>query len=171
VRWGRRRSLLVDALMGAVSGLGAGWVMEKAQARIQGLGGERSKQREKEAQQRAGEPATVKAVGAAAGRLGIHLEESRKRRVGAVVHYVYGAAWGAVFGIAERKLEFPLLLAGVSFGAALWLVSDEILIPLFGFSLKPTNYPPSVHAKALAAHVVYGAATDGGYRLLSRVVS
>ncbi len=168
--WSGRRSLLADALMGAVSGLGASWVMEKVQARIQGLGSERVKQREKEAHQRAGEPATVKVAGAAAGRLGIDLTEPQKLKAGTIAHYMYGAAWGAILGIAERKLRIPLLLAGAAFGAALWLVSDEILIPMFGLSLKPTSYPPSVHAKSLAAHVVYGAATDGGYRLLSRVV-
>ena len=46
----------------------------------------------------------------------------------------------------------------------------ETLVPALGFSRKPWDYPASTHAKALASHLVYGAAMDAGFRLIDRTV-
>jgi uncharacterized membrane protein YagU involved in acid resistance len=83
-----------------------------------------------------------------------------------LVHYLTGAAFGAVFGVLARRVTAPPLLAGVAFGAAVWLVNDEGVIPALGLSRKPWEYPTSTHAKALASHLVFGTAMDAGYRVL-----
>lgn len=161
--------VLLRAALGAAGGLLASWVMEKAQARISALGSDATKRREERAQGDL-EPATYRAAEAAARLVGRSVPDGRKPLAGEVVHYATGAAWGALFGALAPRLPVPAIAAGAAWGAFVWLVNDEVLVPALGFSRRPTRYPPSTHAKALASHVVYGAATDAGYRALRRVV-
>jgi putative membrane protein len=62
-------------------------------------------------------------------------------------------------------------LAGIPFGAAVWLVADEVGVPAAGLANGPAEYPLSTHASALAAHVVYGATTELVRRNLVRALS
>jgi len=43
-------------------------------------------------------------------------------------------------------------------------------VPALGLARNATSYPASVHARALASHLVYGAATDASFRVLDRVL-
>jgi hypothetical protein len=165
----RRRSLAIDAALGALSGLAASWVMEWAQARIMAVGSDETRRREKEAQGDL-EPATYRAAEAAAHLVGRTLPAERKRVAAEVVHYATGALWGAAFGALAPRLPAPALAAGAAWGLVVWLANDELLVPALGLSRGPARYPPSTHAKALASHLVYGAATDAGYRALRAVV-
>jgi hypothetical protein len=164
VRPGLARALLG----GAASGLLASFVMEKVQARIQKLGSAETQAAEKDAQGDL-EPATSQTAGRAAGLVGRELSAEQRKTGGEIVHYAYGAAWGAAFGALARALRAPALAAGPLFGVLLWLASDEVLVPLAGLSREPSRYPASTHAKALAAHVVYGTAVGAGVRALANV--
>ena len=62
-------------------------------------------------------------------------------------------------------------LAGIPFGAALWLAADEIGVPAAGLAKGPAEYPVSKHASALAAHLVYGATTELVRRGLVRAIT
>lgn len=159
----RRRSLAVDLLGGIASGLFASWVMERAHKRIWRFGSKRVLEREKQAM--AGEPATIKVAETVAKPLGKRLSREEKKKGGELVHYGYGAAWGAAFGVLSRRLDLGPL-GGTLFGVALWLVSDELLVPLFGFSKSPREYPGTVHLKGLASHVVYGLSLGEAQSLL-----
>jgi uncharacterized membrane protein YagU involved in acid resistance len=160
----RRQALLTDVLGGLACGLIGSWVMSKAQAKvISRVGSARTKEREDAA---ASEPATVKAVKAITEPLGVSLDEDQLSKGGWIVHYAYGAAWGGLYAALSQRLKRAPLLFGAAFGALLWLVSDEVLVPAFGLAKKPTAYPPSVHLKSLATHVVYGAATAEAQRFL-----
>jgi hypothetical protein len=169
----RRDTIAVDAVLGAASGLLASWVMSAAYRPIMQAGGEETRRREKEA---AGglPPATIRAAQVAAETVGRPLPDDREAQAlgGKVVHYVYGTVWGAAFAVAARVLAPRAPIAsGLVFGAILWVVSDELLVPLFRFSRKPTEYPATTHAKGLASHLVYGVATDAAWRLArSRLV-
>jgi uncharacterized membrane protein YagU involved in acid resistance len=88
-----------------------------------------------------------------------------------VLHYAYGAAWGAAWALARHRFERLGLLAGLAFGAALWAISDEALVPLLRFTPPPWRYPLSSHLRGLVGHLVYGTATDGGIRLAARTVA
>ncbi len=166
-RWGRARrpGRVADATIGAASGLAASWVMSAAYKPIFRAGGEQTRRREAAAQ--AGmPPATIRAAEAAASLVGERIPERRKGLGGWVVHYAYGVAWGAAFALVARAVAPRAPVAtGLAFGAVLWVLSDEVLVPLFRFSRPPTRYPASTHAKGLAAHLVYGVATDAGWRL------
>jgi hypothetical protein len=160
----KRSGWVADLVRGLASGLAASWIMERAQAQLWKLGGASTKERERRAAN--DEPATVKTAEAIAERAGLRLDERQKARGGAIVHYATGAGWGAVYGLLRPRVRFPLLASGLAFGGLLWLVSDELLVPLLGFSKPPRAYPLSVHLKALAAHLIYGTATAAGARLL-----
>ena len=157
--------MVVDAAIGAASGLLASWVMEQAQKPITKVGSRETQERERRAQ---GDlpPATVRVAERAAALAGRSLPEDRRDAAGEVVHYATGAAFGALFGVLAPRLPLPVVAAGALYGAAVWLVSDETVVPALGFSRRPWEYPASTHAKALAAHLVYGTATDAGFRLI-----
>jgi putative membrane protein len=71
-------------------------------------------------------------------------------------HYAFGASMGAVYGAAADVVPAVTAGAGVPYGALIWLGADEGVVPLIGLSKTPEKYPASVHASALAAHLVYG---------------
>lgn len=82
-----------------------------------------------------------------------------KERAGRVVHYAFGAAWGALYGLCAGT--FPRLatpLGAAAFGGLVWVASDDVLLPALRLSAWPTAYPARTHAYAIAAHVVYGLA-------------
>jgi uncharacterized membrane protein YagU involved in acid resistance len=141
--------------------------MSLAYKPIMRAGDEHTLRKEKEAQGGL-PPATIKAAEVAAKAVGTELPPDRRKQAlgGKVVHYLYGTIWGAAFALGARAFGARApLVSGLAFGAAVWLVSDEVLVPLFRFSRSPSRYPPSTHAKGLASHLVYGVATDAGWRL------
>jgi hypothetical protein len=85
--------------------------------------------------------------------LGISLSRDEIATWGNRVHWVYGTHWGSVYATVGVPRT---LLGGFGYGAVLWLASDELLLWALGIAGKPTDYPFSVHASALAAHLVYG---------------
>jgi hypothetical protein len=162
-----RRSALADAALGAAAGLLASWVMSALYRPIMRAGGEETLRKEREA---AGglPPATIRAAQLAAEKVGRSLPDDRGAQAlgGKVVHYLYGTAWGAAFAVAARSRgERAPVATGLAFGVVLWVVSDELLVPLFRLSRPPAAYPATSHAKGLASHLVYGVATDVAWRL------
>ncbi len=76
---------------------------------------------------------------------------------GNAVHWGYGITWGAIAGLS-RLTPVPLdAFAGQPLGAALWAFGDLWMLYKLGFAKHPREYPTSLHAKALGAHLVYGA--------------
>jgi len=163
------RSVLVDAIAGALSGMAASWLMERAQPRIMRAGSEATRKREKRAQGDMA-PATSRTAEAAAHLVGRSLDARQKKVGSEIVHYATGAAWGAMFGVLSRRVPAPFVATGAAYGLLVWLLNDELLVPALGLSRKPADYPASTHAKALASHLVYGTATDAGFRVLARVL-
>jgi hypothetical protein len=85
--------------------------------------------------------------------LGVSLSREEIAGWGNRIHWLYGPQWGAVYAI----LPLPRTpLAGSAFGAVLWLGSDELLLWSLGIAENPTRYPFESHARALAAHAIYG---------------
>lgn len=114
-----------------------------------------------------GDPATVRAAERA---LGHPLPKARKPAAGTAVHLGFGAALGAVYGLAA-ELE-PRVAAGfgLPFGGAVAVLADEALVPAAGLSSAPWRTPPASHAYSLASHLVFGAALEAARRLLRRVL-
>jgi uncharacterized membrane protein YagU involved in acid resistance len=111
-------------------------------------------------QSESNDDATTKAAQKLANITGHQLEPGEKKRAGQAVHYVFGSAVGAGYGLASEFFPPLRTAAGAPFGAAVWLLADEIGVPALKLSKPPTSYGFDVHAKALAAHLVYGATAE-----------
>jgi len=101
---------------------------------------------------------------------GHELRESEKRPAGAAVHYAFGTATGGLYGALAEVTPQVTTGAGLPFGAAFWLLADEISVPLLGLSKGATEYPVSTHAYALASHLVYGVTAEMSRRALRQVL-
>jgi putative membrane protein len=88
------------------------------------------------------------------------LTKPEKERAGVAFHYVMGASSGVIYGAAAEFAPVVTAGAGLPFGAAVWLVADEGVVPAAGLSKSPSEYPLSVHAYAFASHLVYGLTTE-----------
>jgi uncharacterized membrane protein YagU involved in acid resistance len=166
-----RSSLLVDLLCGAAGGAIGTWLMWPAMQGVSRLlpreeqpGAERQEPREEE-------NATEKLARKVAEPLGFQLEGERKRKAGTLVHWSYGIAWGALYGALHRRVPFAGRLFGLGFGLGLFLFGDELLVPALKLGPSPRKTPLTLHASALAAHLAYGTATEGSYRLLRRALT
>jgi hypothetical protein len=89
-----------------------------------------------------------------------HLTKSEKETAGAVAHYAMGATSGAIYGAVAEFMPVATACEGTAFGAAVWLIADEAVVPGLGLSRKSSEYPASVHTYAIASHLVYGLTTE-----------
>ena len=102
--------------------------------------------------------------------LGHELQESEKKTAGAAVHYAFGTVSGGLYGALAEVTPQVTAGAGIPFGAAFWLLADEISVPLLGLAKGPSEYPVSTHAYALASHLVYGATAELSRRAIRHVL-
>jgi hypothetical protein len=148
-------------MVGAAAGLAAGLVMNPSHrvlsAILRAIGW-----REPEP---SGPPATVKAVEALVGPI----DERDRGRASSLAHYTMAAMTGAAYALASPALPVTTLGRGAAYGAAVWLVADETAVPLLGLSEPPWRVAGATHARALGAHLVYGAALDACVRLARAV--
>jgi hypothetical protein len=169
---------------GAAAGLAATWVMTRFQEISERLeqihpgdeprnpqhSAKRGTQESSEGSERQGEDATVKAADRLSRKLLHHpLSKAEKKKAGPAMHYGFGVLTGAVYGALAEVAPAVTRGAGAPFGTAVWLGADEITVPLLKLAGPPWEHPASVHARALAAHLVYGATTEGVRRLLRKV--
>ncbi|MGH9945062.1 MAG: DUF1440 domain-containing protein, partial [Pyrinomonadaceae bacterium] len=94
------------------------------------------------------------------GVLDRELTKSEKHTAGTALHYAYGITMGALYGAAAEFAPVVTAGAGLPYGASIWIVADEGVVPALGLSKSPTEYPLSIHAYALSAHFVYGMTTE-----------
>lgn len=114
---------------------------------------------------------------AAIGRIGYETvtgsepkAEETKTTLSNAVHFGYGIAQGGVYGVLRGSAVGPDVQGGAVFGTALWLLGDELGIPLLGLSQGPTAYPVNQHIHRFAAHLVYGLTTSAVTQLLHRLL-
>jgi hypothetical protein len=156
----RGNHIWTGAAAGLIGGLAGSWVMEKFQAAWSRGMGPSPEPPQQSADDESGD-ATVRTAEAISERiLGRPLTDVEKRRAGPVVHYAFGAATGALYGVVAEMQPAAAKGYGLPFGAAVWLGADEVAVPAFGLSKPPNEYPPSVHTYALASHLVYGLTTE-----------
>lgn len=103
------------------------------------------------------------------GVLDHELSKEEKDTGGRVFHYIFGASNGALYGAASEVFPPLTLGAGLPFGAAIWVVADELVVPALGLSKWAPDYPPSKHAYALTSHLIYGFTTHAVFTVLRKV--
>lgn len=96
--------------------------------------------------------------------------EETKEILSYLTHWGYGMLQGGVYGAMRAGAGFPDLRGGLLHASALWLLGDELLVPLFGLQPGPTATPPIGHINRLGAHLFYGAATAAATQLLYRAL-
>ena len=104
------------------------------------------------------------------GVFGHELQENEKEPAGAAVHYAFGTVTGGLYGALAEVSPQVTAAAGLPFGAAFWLIADEVSVPLLGLAKGPTAYPVSTHVYALASHLVYGVTAELSRRALRQVL-
>lgn len=97
---------------------------------------------------------------------GSTLPEDRKSVGGELVHYAFGLALGAVYGLLAERRPGVTRGTGGLFGAAAAIVFDEIMVPALRLSPPPVRVPASSHAFGFASHLLFGVTTETGRRLL-----
>jgi hypothetical protein len=174
-RNGRDGDVWKGLAAGVVAGLAAAWVMNQFQALLSELvqGEERShgaqSMQQGSPQQGAGrelqesgsddadDDATERLANIVSEGVFKHeLTKEEKAVAGTAIHYGFGLTSGALYGALAELAPVVTAGEGLPFGAAIWATADEGLVPLLGLSKSPTEYPPSVHAYALASHFVFG---------------
>jgi len=177
------------AATGFVSGLVASWVMNQFQQTVSKVFAEEEKPHGAQSLQKGlpdhGASAELQELGlddprdnaaertanVISAKVFDHAMTSKeKHRGGAVAHYLMGAASGALYGVGAELVPQVSVGAGVPFGAAVWLVADEVMVPALGLSKSADEYPLSKHAYALSSHLVYGLTTDLVRRALLKVM-
>src|ERR1041385_5608475 len=81
------------------------------------------------------------------------LSDGEKKSAGRFVHYAFGATSGLMYGAASELLPLATAGAGTMFGATIWIVADEIVVPALGLSQPAGAYPASKLAYGLASHL------------------
>ena len=120
----------------------------------------------KEGKPEGDEVSALEAIGTRVGeglmKRGPMTDEQRSAAAGAI-HYAFGAAWGALYALCRESFT---RVSPVLFGGAVWMASDNLLLPAFRASAWPHRYSLREHHYALHAHAVYGLATAGAYAVL-----
>ena len=181
---GNDKSVLKGLVVGLAGGLIASWTMNQFQAAwtriaegsekphgaqsLQPSDGSTGDQSQDAKEQDDATVETAKVI--SRNVFGHELQESEKKPAGAVVHYVFGTATGGLYGALAEVSPQVTMAAGLPFGAAFWLIADEITVPMLGLSKGPTEYPISTHAYALASHLVYGMTAEFSRRALRQVL-
>ncbi|MFZ0817129.1 MAG: DUF1440 domain-containing protein [Candidatus Sulfotelmatobacter sp.] len=92
----------------------------------------------------------------------------RETRIGsAIVHYALASVAGAVYGTAGFLAPSMTKFRGMGFGIALWIVGDEMVMPVLGFTEKSSTYSLRMRANAFGEHLVYAFTVNLVYRRLT----
>jgi hypothetical protein len=84
------------------------------------------------------------------------------------VHWIFGTMMGGAYGLLHGTLRRRAALDGPAFGLSVWAQSYATLVPL-GLYKPPWAYSARTIAKDISYHLVYGAGTAAGYKLVERV--
>ena len=99
------------------------------------------------------------------------LTKQQKEFAGTLAHYAMGASSGAVYGAIAEILPEATVGEGLPFGAAIWLIADEAVVPAVGLSKPARQYPFSIHVYAFTSHLVFGLTTELVRRTVRRALS
>jgi putative membrane protein len=109
----------------------------------------------------ASDDATARVANAALSVIGYQLTDPRaKQMAGEFVHLAFGAINGAAYGLAAELDPRVTAGAGIPFGASVWAVADEGIVPALGLSRGPREASAGLLAYGLLSHVVYGMTTE-----------
>ncbi len=83
------------------------------------------------------------------------------------MHWGYGTAWAAAYGLIQGTFRGPPVGAGLLFGMGVWTMSYVQLVPM-GLYEPPWKYPLKELVLDLSYHLAYGAGLAAAYAALDR---
>jgi len=156
-----------EMFKGAISGLAATYLMNQTTTWL--YEHEAPSTREREDQARGGQSAYVNMAESAARTAGVALSDEAKNRAGTAIHWSTGIIGGIKYAVLRRFRPELTAGYGLAYGLGFFLVLDELVNPLAGFTAGPSAFPWQAHARGLAGHLVYGASNHATLRLLDRL--
>jgi hypothetical protein len=93
--------------------------------------------------------------------------EREKRVAGQMLHWTYGAGWGALYGIVQSSLRMPHWLHGTLLGGLVGLIAATV-VPSMNIMPTPAEMPPPQRAIGMAMPMLFGWTTALFFRLFSR---
>ena len=160
----RRHGLAADALFGAIAGAVATLAMGQVTSLMYATEGRAARRREDRA--RGGKSAPTIGAERLAGAFGADLSGRQAEVAGEALHFAMGIGAGALYGVLRRRYPAVRAGRGLGFGAAFWLVMDEIANPLTGTTPGPMAFPWEAHARGLAGHLAFGLAADAAMNVV-----
>jgi putative membrane protein len=177
----QKRHPLTGLIVGAISGLAGTVVMTQFQNLWNKVSDEMEKPKPEEEAKRADEKkkaqkedSTMKAAGKISKQIGHPLSRNERKKAGPWVHYAFGTAVGAVFGLAAEMKpgtvrRFNPVLAGAGYGAAVFVAAHEILVPALKLSSNPLKEPIPNQIAEFVSHLIYGMGTALMYDSIERL--
>jgi hypothetical protein len=170
---------LAGAAAGALGGLLGSWVMVRFNHLLGANGAPEDERQRPHAHQRTdalpnewdgtiGDEPSSRGLASAVAKAvtGRPLTETQKDIGGPIVHYLFGAAAGAVYGAAAEVKPDAASGFGLPFGATVWVTADEMGMPLLGMADSPANLPWTRHASSFGSHLVFGLTVEAVRRVL-----
>lgn len=170
----RKRSAWKGVVAGIVGGVAGAYTMglfyqlcEKASAKYNTPEGHKEFEDASEDSQ---EATSRLADRAARPVLGRRLRFHERKNVKPYVHYGFGTAVGALYGVTSEYAPVVKKFAGAPYGAAVFAGAHEAALPALHLTGKPNDYPLTHHATELGSHVVYGVTLEGVRRLVRKIL-
>jgi hypothetical protein len=158
------------ALAGAVAGIAASWVMTRFHVSLSGSGLTGSEEPHSNKPVEGRDDVAMKVANETA-KMALDRELTREEKTevgGPLAHYALGVTAGAFYGVMRETQHAP---GGAAFGAELWVVADQLGLPIAGLSPWPLKaYPAGTNAQQFAAHLVYGLTTGFVYSAVRRAL-
>ena len=91
-------------------------------------------------------------------RVGIEDRMSEEGQIGLTVfsHFGYGALFGSIYALFERRIPLDASLKGILMGLAVWIGSYLGWLPALGILRPATQHPRRRNLMMILAHVVWG---------------
>jgi hypothetical protein len=88
--------------------------------------------------------------------------------ISTAMHWGYGSAAGALYGILAGSLREPDPLYGLPFGAAVW-ATGYVILPEAGIYKPIWEYDAKTLARDLSAHLAFGVGTGAAFWLFAKL--
>jgi putative membrane protein len=150
----KNKETLLGLLVGLCATQALDWV-SIALYRVEGAGA-----RARENATRGHRPAYERAVQRIARGFGRRLSDEQVGRWGWRFHKIFGVLGGPAYLALRRRYPRLRWGHGLAFGAAFFVLIDEVMMPLVRLTPGPRHFSWKVHARGAAAHLAYGIAAE-----------
>jgi hypothetical protein len=105
----------------------------------------------------------------ATGLFATSLPPGRQRTLGVLWHFLYGAAWGGIFGLIVASVDWPIpaWLVGGAFGLLVWALGPAWAVPRMQLMLPLGRQTTLVSALVVGWHLLYGLVLSASFEWLA----